>query len=102
MEEFLPTNKTIQVLELVGTTEGRVPGAFHKFRQQAHRVMDLMTWVRCFTLYIAVMSQKRPELITPMIAHLHMVIRLHRQGRLTWFHYDWKVRRETCAMGPAE
>ena len=37
-----------------------------------------------------------------MIAHLHMVIRLHCLGGLAWFHYDWKARRETCVMGPAE
>ena len=48
------------------------------------------------------MSQKRPKLIPPMTAHLHMVIRLHRQGGLTWFHYNWKARRETCAVGSAE
>ena len=56
-------------------------------------------WVRCFMLYIAVMSQKRPEQTVPMTAHLHMVIRLHE---LAWFYYDWKVHRETCAMAPAE
>ena len=61
-----------------------------------------MTWVRCFTLYIAVMSQKRAELVAPMTAHLHMVIRLYRRGGPDWFHYDWKARRQTCAMGPAE
>ena len=102
MEEFLPTNKAIQALELAGTTEGEVRGVFHQLQQQARRVTDLITWVRCFTLYIAVMSQKRPELVAPMTAHLHMVIKLHGRGGLDWFHYDWKARRETCAMGPAE
>lgn len=102
MEEFLPTNKTIQALELAGTVEGGAWSTVHQLQQQAKRVTDLMTWVRCFTLYIAVMSRKRPELIAPMTAHLHMVIRLHRSGGLAWFHYDWKARRETCAMGPTE
>ena len=61
-----------------------------------------MTWISCFTLYTAVMSQKRTELAAPMMAHLHMVIRLHNLGGLTWFHYDWKARQETCVMGPVE
>ena len=102
MEEFLPTNKTIQALELARVTEMGMQSAMHQVQQQAKRVTDLMTWVRCFTLYIAVMSQKRPELTVPMTAHLHMVMRLHCLGGLAWFHYDWKARRETCAMGPTE
>ena len=102
MEEFLPTNKAIQALELARITETGLQSTMHQVQQQAKRVTDLMTWVRCFTLYIAVMSQKRPELTVPMTAHLHMVIRLHGLGGLAWFHYDWKARRETCAMGPAE
>ena len=58
MEEFLPTNKTIQALELARITETGMQSAMHQVQQQAKRVTDLMTWVRCFTLYIAVMSQK--------------------------------------------
>ena len=102
MEEFLPINKTIQALELARITETGRQRAMHQVQQQAKRVTDLMTWVRCFTLYIAVMSQKRPELTVPMTAHLHMVIRLHCLGWLAWFHYNWKGRRETCAIRPAE
>ena len=102
MEEFLPTNKTIQALELARVTEMGMQSAMHQVQQQAKRVTDLMTWVRCFTLYIAVMSQKRPELTIPMTAHLHMVMRLYCLGGLAWFHCDWKACRETCAMGPAE
>ena len=112
MEEFLPTNKTIQALELAGTAEGRVLGAFHQFQQQARRVTDLKTWVRCFILYIAVMSQKWPELIPPMTAHLHMVIRLHRQadspgstttGKSAGRHVQWAQqsdpRQLLCTSG---
>ena len=95
-------NKTIQALELARVTEMEMQSTMHQVQQQAKRVTDLMTWVRCFTLYIAVMSQKRPELTVPMTAHLHMVMRLHCLGGLAWFHYDWKARRETCAMGPTE
>ena len=98
MEEFLPTNKTIQAMELARVTETGMQSAMHQVQQQAKRVTNLMT----FTLYIAVMSQKRPELTIPMTAHLHMVMRLCCLGGLAWFHYDWKARRETCAMGPAE
>ena len=82
--------------------EGGVHRAIQQVQQQARRVTDLMTCIRCFMLYTAVMSQKQPELAAPMMAHLHMVIRLHNLGGLTWFHYDWKARRETCARGPAE
>ena len=62
MEESLPTNKTIQALEMARIMETGMQSSMHRVQQQAKRVTDLMTWVRCFILYIAVMSQKRLEL----------------------------------------
>ena len=65
MEDFLPSNRTIQALEsLEGASS--LPGSLPQ--QQVCRVLDILTWIRCFTLNIAVMSQKMPELVPPMTA----------------------------------
>ena len=46
------------------------------------------------------MSQKRPDLVPPMTAHLHTVMKLEQSmGGMFWFQYDWRARRETCAAG---
>ena len=97
MEDFLPSNRTIQALEsLEGASS--LPGSLPQ--QQVCRVLDILTWIRCFTLYIAVMSQKMPELVPPMTAHLHTVMKLEQSvGDMSWFQYDWKARREMCAAG---
>ena len=60
MEEFLPSNRTIQTLESlegVNSLPGSVP------QQQSRRALDISTWIRCFTLYIALISEKKPDLV---------------------------------------
>ena len=48
MEEFLPSNKTVQALEVSGLArEGTVFQVL-----QGRKVTDIMSWMRCFTLYI--------------------------------------------------
>ena len=59
---------------------------------------DIITWVRYFSLYLAVMAQKRANLVAPMVSHLHAVIKLHQSVRgMAWLQYDWKARREMSA-----
>jgi len=59
MEEFLPSNRTVQALEISGLVRDRtvfqVP--------QACRVADITLWIRCFTLHVAVMARQKPDLV---------------------------------------
>ena len=96
MEEVLPSNRTVQALEISGMardgTVFQVP--------QARRVADITSWIRCFTLYVAVMAKQKPDLVAPMLAHLHTVIKVEQSvGGLAWLQYDWKTRKELCAAG---
>ena len=63
------------------------------------RVLDIMTWVRCFSLYVAVMAKKFPEMIPSMVAHLHTVLRLHQKAsnKSEWLEYDIQFRMELAA-----
>ena len=96
MEEFLPSNRTVQALEISGLArEGTVFQV-----PQAHRVADMTSWIWCFTLYVAVMAKQKPDLVALMLAHLHTVIKVElSDGGLTWLQYDWKTRKELCAAG---
>ena len=67
-DEFLPPNKAIQALEGSGLSESEVSGPSSQPQPQSRRTMDVMAWIRCFNLYIAVMTQRRPELTGPMAA----------------------------------
>ena len=47
-------------------------------QSQSKQVSNIVTWVRCFSLYLAVMAQKRESLVAPMVSHPHAVIKLHQ------------------------
>ena len=63
----------------------------HRFQRRA---MDLMTWVRCFTLFMAVLSQRSPDMVPDMVAHLHTVLCLQQKAtsQLAWLEYDIQFR----------
>ena len=63
-------------------------------------MVDILTWIRCFSLYISVMAAKHHDLMGPMISHMHMMMRLHAtHGGTSWLQYDWMSRREMNAEG---
>ena len=107
MEEFLPAPRSLRLAEQsksASTLQESLVGALHQFQaaqgQRAqHRVMDIMTWVRCFTLYVAVMARNSAEMIPRMVAHLHTVLRLHQKAshKLVWLEYDIQFRMEIAA-----
>ena len=100
MEEFLPSNRTIQAMENPVSMQEGIVGALQQLQQPNRRVVDILTWLRCFSLYIAVMVAKRHDLVAPMISHMHTVIRLQATcGDMSWHQYDWRSRREMNAEG---
>ncbi len=107
MEEFLPTPRSLHLAE-----QGRpstsfqesLVGAFSQFQalqqQKARkRVTDIMTWTHCFSLYLAVLSKKSPEMVPSMVAHLHTMLRLQQKAtsQLVWLEYDIQFRMELAA-----
>ena len=95
MEEFLPTPSLQESLV----------GAFNQFQacqqqQKAQRqVLDVVTWARCFTLYIAVMAKCHADMIPSMVAHFHTVVKLHQKAPRSsaWREYDIQFRMEQAA-----
>ena len=64
--------------------------------------MDITSWVRCFSLYVAVLSKKKkkpPDMVPSMVAHLHTVLRLQQKAlhHLSWLEYDIQFRMEMAA-----
>ena len=49
-------------------------------------------------MYLAVMAQKRANIVASMVSHLHAVIKLHQSMHgMAWLQYNWKTRREMSA-----
>ena len=109
MEEFLPAPRSLRLVEQrkpVPSLQESLVGALNHFQaiqqQKAHQgVLDVLTWIRCFTLYMAVMSKKHAEMIQFMVAHLHTVLRLYYRApeQSAWLEYDIQYRMETAASG---
>ena len=68
MEELLPTPRALRIAEQGNPShslQDSLVGALNKFQaiqqqKSQRRVMNITTWVRCFTLYMAVLSVKAP------------------------------------------
>ena len=97
MEEFLPAPRSLRLAE-----QGK-PSSLQFLALQQHRfqrrVTDIMTWVRCFTLFMAVLSQRSPGMVPDMMAHLHTVLRLQQKAtsQLAWLEYDIQFRMELAS-----
>ena len=86
MEEFLPAPRSLRLAERGGHPldfQDSLLGALNRFQvQQQHhshrQVTDILTWVRCFSLYMAVLTKKGATMVPSMVAHMHTVMHLHQ------------------------
>jgi len=69
-------------------------GALQQLQQvgSGRRIGDIMTWLQCYSMNAVVMSKQKPELVAPILAHMHrvMCIDTAKGGML---QYDWKPQR---------
>ena len=107
MEEFLPTPRSLRLAEqrkLNPSLQDALVGALTQFqasqqRRSQRRVLDILTWTRCFSLYIAVVAKAKAEMVPVMVAHLHTVYKLQRRApeATAWLEYDVQFRMEAAA-----
>ena len=107
MEEFLPVPRSLRLAEQgkpAPSLQESLVGAFNQFQaiqsqKTQHRVLDIITWLRCFTLYIAVMAKQRSDMVQCMVAHLHTVLKVHQKApkSAAWLEYDIQFRMEMAA-----
>ena len=107
MEEFLPAPRSLCLAEQgkpAPSLHESLVGAFNQFQaiqsqKTQQRVLDVITWMRCFTLYITVMAKQRCDMVQCMLAHLHTVLKLHQKApkSVAWLEYDIQFRMEMAA-----
>ena len=69
-------------------------------RPKLREVKDILTWVSCFTLYIAVLGQAHPHLMQQRLAYMALVVReARRNGGDSWRSYD-AIFRQNAAVSP--
>ena len=88
MEEFLPAPQSLRLAEWEKANpslQESLVGAMNEFQETLHqkvqrKVQDILTWTRCFSLYLAVVAKVKAEMVPCKVAHLHTVFKLHRKA----------------------
>ena len=63
-------------------------------------VRDLFTWLQCFSIYVAVVAKKCPEMVPEMLAYVLIVMRAQWEyEEPAWRLYDVAFRDKAAATG---
>ena len=64
---------------------------------------NILVWVRCFAMYVAVVASKWPRRVPEMMAYMINIVKAHQEYEgLAWFLYDEAYRRQAAATGHTE
>ena len=65
------------------------------FAQGRKTIPDLATWIQCFTLYTAVLTQEQPERYTDLMAYHSIIAKASQRYRWpSWVIYDQSFQQE--------
>ncbi len=57
--------------------------------RQSRKVTDIITWVQCFSSFVAGMAPAEPQVIPKLMAYLNFVVRASQDYKgLSWMRYD--------------
>ena len=63
-------------------------------------IRDVLTWVQCFNIYIAVVAKKHSDMVPEMLAYMLIVLRAQREyEEPAWRLYDEAFRDKAAATG---
>ena len=91
MHNLLPDN-----LALAERLEA-LPSQLTQLRRPTEQrdIHSILTWVSCFTTYVAIISQVHPERVIDLLAYMRLLIReANKHGGNGWLTYDMVFRRK--------
>ena len=63
--------------------------------RRSRKVVDIHTWVQCFSSYVATRAPQAPHLIPELMAYLATIVRVSQDyAGLAWVRYDAAFRRQ--------
>ena len=85
----------IEMSELLCDQLGRAETSLNSKRRM---VPNILEWIKCFSLYIAVISRKSPQRVPEMVAYLTLIIEAHLEyAGDGWLGYDRRFRLRAAA-----
>ena len=62
-------------------------------KQKLPDVTQIIDWIQCFSIYIAVVSLAKPDHVADLIAYLNLIINSQRRFQdFDWAFYDCQFR----------
>lgn len=89
MSELLPDH--------LGSADANV-GDRRANKTKLSKVDNIIDWIQCFGIYIAVLSHSAPDRVADLLGYQSLIIsasQYHRAGR--WVVYDWRFRLKASA-----
>ena len=94
-----PEDTTLTDLEEQGIV---VVSSTKQVRPRKKQIQDLATWMEAFLVFVAVKTQKKPQLMVDLMAYGALIARGARDYRGSgWLSYDFQFRRLAAARGSA-
>lgn len=68
-------------------------------QQKAQQWVTDITWVQCFSMYMAVLAKREPNMVPSMVTHLHTIFATPPGAayQLVWLEYDIQFHMELAA-----
>ena len=68
--------------------------------RRTRKVTDIMSWIKCFALYVGIMVGSSLEAVPELMAYLIQILRVSQDfSGLAWVNYDLAFRRQAAATG---
>ena len=101
MKEFLQDNVLLgKRLDALGITALLGPSWGSTAKPNMRDVPSLLSWISCFTTYVAILGESNPQLVRSRLSYLSLVImEARRNGGEGWRSYD-TVFRQNAANNP--
>jgi len=95
LRELLPDN-----LVLTEKFNALPSHATHHKTPEHREITNIVTWVSCFSTYVAIVAQTHPQRVRDMMAYMRLIVReAHKHGGSGWLQYDCIFRKNN--QGPA-
>ena len=91
MSEFLKDNLEAERRRSMTEADGNRSLRPH---QQRREVPDVLSWIRCFSLYAAVVCSKWPHKSREMFTYQNRIVEEARRGGRGWIMYDTALRQQ--------
>ena len=84
---------------LLDPSEASSPSSTKRSRRE---VPNLLSWVQCFDMYMAVIASQQPSRVMPLLAYQTLIIREARRcGGRGWLAYDSMFRQQVAGRAEA-